>query len=149
DFPEERVCILSVDPSKRKTGGALLGDRIRMNAVYHPNVYMRSLATRGSSSELGDAIRDVLQVVQGVGFDLIIVESSGIGQADTGFVDICDLPLYVMTADFGAPTQLEKIDMLDFAQGVAINKFDRKGAEDALREVKKQYRRSRKELLNA
>ena len=147
DFPKDRICILSVDPSKRKTGGALLGDRIRMNSIYTPNVFMRSLATRGSSSEVGDSIREALKLVQGLGFDLIVVESSGIGQADTGIVDISDFPIYVMTSEFGAPTQLEKIDMIDFAKAIAINKFDRRGSEDALREVRKQYRRSRPELL--
>ncbi|WP_232697929.1 fused isobutyryl-CoA mutase/GTPase IcmF [Brevibacillus daliensis] len=141
-FPDKTLAILSVDPSKQKTGGALLGDRIRMNAIQTPRVYMRSLATRQSGSELSLAITDALQVVKTAAFDLIIIETSGIGQGDAKIADICDLSLYVMTSEFGAPTQLEKIDMLDFAELVAINKFDRKGSEDALREVRKQYRRN-------
>lgn len=143
DFPEKSVAILAVDPSRQRTGGALLGDRIRMNAISGKRVYMRSLATRDSCSELSLAIQDALDVVRASGFDLIIVETSGIGQGDASVVPISDLSLYVMTAEFGAPTQLEKIDMLDFADLVVINKFERKGSEDALRNVKKQYRRNR------
>ena len=143
DFPEKSVAILAVDPSRQRTGGALLGDRIRMNSIAGKRVYMRSLATRDSHSELSLAITDALDVVRASGFDLIIVETSGIGQGDASVVSICDLAMYVMTAEFGAPTQLEKIDMLDFADLVAINKFERKGSEDALRNVKKQYRRNR------
>ena len=143
DFPEKSVAILAVDPSRQRTGGALLGDRIRMNSIAGKRVYMRSLATRDSRSELSLAITDALDVVRASGFDLIIVETSGIGQGDASVVSICDLAMYVMTAEFGAPTQLEKIDMLDFADLVAINKFERKGSEDALRNVKKQYRRNR------
>ncbi len=143
DFPDKSVAILAVDPSRQRTGGALLGDRIRMNSIAGKRVYMRSLATRDSHSELSAAIKDALDVVRASGFDLIIVETSGIGQGDASVVPICDLSLYVMTSEFGAPTQLEKIDMLDFADLVAINKFDRKGSEDALRNVKKQYRRNR------
>ncbi|UFJ40207.1 methylmalonyl-CoA mutase family protein [Brevibacillus humidisoli] len=141
-YAEKTVAILSIDPSKQKTGGALLGDRIRMNANQTPRVYMRSLATRKSGSELSAAIHDALRVVKGAAFDLVIVETSGIGQGDAQVADVCDVSLYVMTSEFGAPTQLEKIDMLDFADIVAINKFDRKGSEDALREVRKQYRRN-------
>ena len=143
DFPEKSVAILAVDPSRQRTGGALLGDRIRMNSIAGKRVYMRSLATRDSRSELSLAISDALDVVRASGFDLVIVETSGIGQGDASVVPICDVSLYVMTAEFGAPTQLEKIDMLDFADLVAINKFERKGSEDALKNVKKQYRRNR------
>jgi len=143
DFPDKSVAILAVDPSRQRTGGALLGDRIRMNSINTDRVYMRSLATRDSHSELSAAIKDAIDVVRAAGFDLIIVETSGIGQGDAGVVGICDVSLYVMTCEFGAPTQLEKIDMLDFADLVALNKFERKGAEDALRNVRKQYRRNR------
>ncbi|HEY6008147.1 MAG TPA: fused isobutyryl-CoA mutase/GTPase IcmF, partial [Geobacteraceae bacterium] len=143
DFPEKSVAILAVDPSRQRTGGALLGDRIRMNAINTNRVYMRSLATRDSHSELSAAIHDAIDVVRASGFDLVIVETSGIGQGDARIVEIADIALYVMTCEFGAPTQLEKIDMLDFADLVALNKFERKGAEDALRNVRKQYRRNR------
>ncbi|CAG0958284.1 Fused isobutyryl-CoA mutase [Geobacteraceae bacterium] len=143
DFPDRSVAILAVDPSRQRTGGALLGDRIRMNAINTSKVYMRSLATRESHSELSAAIKDAIDVVKASGFDLIIVETSGIGQGDARVVDIADISLYVMTCEFGAPTQLEKIDMLDFADLIALNKFERKGAEDALRNVRKQYRRNR------
>jgi isobutyryl-CoA mutase len=143
DFPDKSVAILAVDPSRQRTGGALLGDRIRMNSINTDRIYMRSLATRDSRSELSDAIHDAMDVVRAAGFDLIIVETSGIGQGDAGVVGISDVSLYVMTCEFGAPTQLEKIDMLDFADLVALNKFERKGSEDALRNVRKQYRRNR------
>jgi len=143
DFPEKSVAILAVDPSRQRTGGALLGDRIRMNSINTDRVFMRSLATRDSKSELSAAIHDAIDVVRAAGFDLVIVETSGIGQGDARVVDIADVSLYVMTCEFGAPTQLEKIDMLDFADLVALNKFERKGAEDALRNVRKQYRRNR------
>jgi len=146
DFPEKSVAILAVDPSRQRTGGALLGDRIRMNSIAGKRVYMRSLATRESRSELSLAIEDALDVVRASGFDLVIIETSGIGQGDASVVPICDLSLYVMTAEFGAPTQLEKIDMLDFADLVAINKFDRKGSEDARRNVIKQVRRNRNQF---
>ena len=143
DFPEKSVAILAVDPSRQRTGGALLGDRIRMNSIAGKRVYMRSLATRDSHTELSAAISDALDVVRAAGFDLVILETSGIGQGDASVVPICDLSLYVMTSEFGAPTQLEKIDMLDFADLVAINKYERKGSEDALRNVRKQYQRNR------
>jgi isobutyryl-CoA mutase len=138
-----RIAILSVDPTRRKSGGALLGDRIRMNAIDHPNVYMRSLATRDAGSEVSQALPDVIAACKVAGFDLIIVETSGIGQGDAAIVPLVDATLYVMTPEFGAASQLEKIDMLDFADFVAINKFDRKGAMDALRDVSKQYQRNR------
>ncbi len=142
EIPEKRVAILSVDPTKQKTGGALLGDRIRMNAIFSPRVYMRSLATREARSELSLAIKDAIQVTKAAGFDLVIVETSGIGQGDAGITDVCDVSMYVMTSEFGAPSQLEKIDMIDFADLIVINKFERKGSEDALRQVQKQYQRS-------
>jgi methylmalonyl-CoA mutase len=144
DFPEKTIGIISVDPSKRKTGGALLGDRIRMNAINHPQVYMRSLATRQSNLALSKHVSDALQILKAAQYDLIILETSGIGQSDTEILDHSDVALYVMTPEFGAPTQLEKIDMLDFADLIAINKFDKRGAEDALRDVKKQYQRNHK-----
>jgi len=141
-FPDKYLAIVSIDPSKQKTGGALLGDRIRMNAIHHPNVYMRSLATRKSRSELSLAIKEAVQVLKAAGFDFIIIETSGIGQGDAEIVEISDLSMYVMTSEFGAPSQLEKIDMLDYADLIVINKFDRKGSEDALRDVRKQYQRN-------
>ena len=142
EIPEKRVAILSVDPTKQKTGGALLGDRIRMNAIFSPRVYMRSLATRQSRSELSLAIKDAIDVVKAAGFDLVIVETSGIGQGNAGITDVCDVSMYVMTSEFGAPSQLEKIDMIDYADLIVINKFERKGSEDAMRQVQKQYQRS-------
>jgi isobutyryl-CoA mutase len=142
EIPDKKVAILSVDPTKQKTGGALLGDRIRMNAIFNPRVYMRSLATRNSKSELSLAIKDAISVVKAAGFDLIVVETSGIGQGDAEITEICDVSLYVMTSEFGAPSQLEKIDMIDFADLIVINKFERKGSEDAQRMVQKQYQRS-------
>jgi methylmalonyl-CoA mutase len=143
EVPEQKVAVLSVDPTKQKTGGALLGDRIRMNAIFSPRVYMRSLATRQSKTELSLAIQDAIAVVKAAGFDLIIVETSGIGQGDAEIAEICDVSMYVMTSEFGAPSQLEKIDMIDYADLIVINKFERKGSEDALRQVQKQYQRSR------
>ncbi|WP_339215111.1 fused isobutyryl-CoA mutase/GTPase IcmF [Solibacillus sp. FSL W8-0372] len=143
EFPDKKLAIISVDPTKQKTGGALLGDRIRMNAIFNNRVYMRSLATRGSHTELSSSIGDVLDVVRAAGFDLILVETSGIGQGDAEITKYTDLSMYVMTSEFGAPTQLEKIDMIDFADLIAINKFERKGSEDALRQVQKQFQRSR------
>ena len=142
DFTDKTIGIISVDPSKRKTGGALLGDRIRMNAINSPRVYMRSLATRQSNLALSKHVREAVQVLKAAQYDLIILETSGIGQSDTEILDHSDVSLYVMTPEFGAATQLEKIDMLDFADLVAINKFDKRGALDALRDVKKQYKRN-------
>ncbi|MBI5623815.1 MAG: methylmalonyl-CoA mutase family protein [Elusimicrobia bacterium] len=144
DFPDRSVAIIAADPSKRKTGGALLGDRIRMNAIDSPRVYMRSMAARGPGGGLPSSIDAVLGILKAAGFDLIVLETPGIGQSDTGIVDHCDLALYVMTPEFGAPTQLEKIGMLDYADLVAINKFDKRGAEDALRAVRKVYAFSRR-----
>ncbi len=140
-----RLAIISVDPTRRKSGGALLGDRIRMNAINHPNIYMRSLATREAGSEISQALPDVIAACKVAGFDLIVVETSGIGQGDAAIVPLVDATLYVMTPEFGAASQLEKIDMLDFADFVAINKFDRKGSMDALRDVAKQYQRNREQ----
>ncbi|MEK5176437.1 fused isobutyryl-CoA mutase/GTPase IcmF [Heyndrickxia sp. FSL W8-0496] len=142
EIPEKKVAILSIDPTKQKTGGALLGDRIRMNAIFDSRVYMRSLATRGSRSELSLAIRDAINVVKAAGYDLIIVETSGIGQGDAEIAEISDIAMYVMTSEFGAPSQLEKIDMIDYADLIVINKFERKGSEDAKSQVQKQYQRS-------
>jgi methylmalonyl-CoA mutase len=142
DFPEKTVGLISVDPSKRKTGGALLGDRIRMNAINNSRVYMRSLATRQSNLALSKYVNEAVEVLKAAEFDLIILETSGIGQSDTEIIEHSDTSLYVMTPEFGAATQLEKIDMLDFADLVAINKFDKRGALDAIRDVKKQYMRN-------
>ncbi|MFV9484291.1 methylmalonyl-CoA mutase family protein [Christiangramia sp. ASW11-125] len=142
DFPEKHIGIVSVDPSKKKTGGALLGDRIRMNSINHPRVFMRSLATRQANLALSKHVAEAVDVLKAASYDLIILETSGIGQSDTEIMDHSDVSLYVMTPEFGAATQLEKIDMLDFADLVAINKFDKRGAQDALRDVKKQYQRN-------
>ena len=142
DFPEKTIGLISVDPSKRKTGGALLGDRIRMNAINNPRVYMRSLATRQSNLALSKYVAEAIEVLKAAKYDIIILETSGIGQSDTEIMDHSDVSLYVMTPEFGAATQLEKIDMLDFADLVALNKFDKRGALDAIRDVKKQYQRN-------
>ncbi len=142
DFDGLKLGIISVDPSKRKTGGALLGDRIRMNAVNHPNIYMRSLATRQSNLALSKHVKSALNILKAADFDLIILETSGIGQSDTEIIDHSDVSLYVMTPEYGAASQLEKIDMLDFADFIAVNKFDKRGAEDAVRDVAKQYMRN-------
>ena len=143
DHPEVAIAVIAIDPSRKKTGGALLGDRIRMNAIGDGKVYFRSLATRGSDKEIAEALPEAILACRAAGFDLIIAETSGIGQGDAGIVPFVDLSLYVMTPEFGAASQLEKIDMLDFADLVAINKFDRNGAEDALRDVRKQVQRNR------
>ncbi len=144
DFKDKTIGIISVDPSKRKTGGALLGDRIRMNAIRNERVYMRSMATRQSNLAVSKYIHDAVNILKAASYDLIILETSGIGQSDTQITDYCDLSMYVMTPEYGAATQLEKIDMLDFADIVALNKFDKRGALDALRDVKKQYQRNHK-----
>ncbi len=138
-----KIALLAVDPTRRRTGGALLGDRIRMNAIDHPNIFMRSIATRGSGSEIPSHLPDMIRLCQCAGFDLVIVETPGIGQGDTAITDMVNCSLYVMTPEYGAASQLEKIDMLDFADVIAINKFDRKGAQDAYRDVCKQVQRNR------
>lgn len=142
DIPDVKIAIISVDPSKRRTGGALLGDRIRMNSISTPRVYMRSMATRQSNLAMSKYVKDALNIVKCADFGLIILETSGIGQSDTEIIDHSDLSMYVMTPDFGAATQLEKIDMLDFADIIALNKFDKRGAPDALNQVRKQYQRN-------
>ena len=142
DFPEKQIAVVSVDPSKRKTGGALLGDRIRMNSIKNPRVYMRSLATRQSNLALSKHVAEAIKILKAANYDLIILETSGIGQSDTEILDHSDVSLYVMTPEYGAATQLEKIDMLDFADVIALNKFDKRGALDALRDVRKQYQRN-------
>jgi methylmalonyl-CoA mutase len=142
DFDDKSIAIVSVDPSKRKTGGALLGDRIRMNAINKDRVYMRSLATRRSNLALSKHVQGAIDILKAANYDLIIIETSGIGQSDTEIIDHSDVSLYVMTPEYGAATQLEKIDMLDFADIIAINKFDKRGALDAQRDVKKQYQRN-------
>lgn len=142
DFEDKNIGIISVDPSKRKTGGALLGDRIRMNSINHERVYMRSLATRQSNLALSKHVQEAVNILKAAEYDLIILETSGIGQSDTEILDHSDVSLYVMTPEYGAATQLEKIDMLDFADVIALNKFDKRGALDALRDVKKQYQRN-------
>jgi methylmalonyl-CoA mutase len=142
DFKDKNIGIISVDPSKRKTGGALLGDRIRMNAINNSRVFMRSLATRQSNLALSAYVKEAILVLKAAGYDLVIIETSGIGQSDTEILDHSDVSLYIMTPEYGAATQLEKIDMLDFADVIALNKFDKRGALDALRDVKKQYQRN-------
>ncbi len=144
DFPEKKVAIISIDPSKKKTGGALLGDRIRMNSINHPNVFMRSMATRESNVSISPYIKNTLNIIAASKPDLMILETSGIGQSGSEITELADVSLYVMTPEFGAATQLEKIDMLDFADVIAVNKFDKKGAKDALQAVRKQYQRNQK-----
>jgi methylmalonyl-CoA mutase len=141
-FPDAQVAVVAVDPTRRRSGGALLGDRIRMNSLAAPNIYMRSLATRRRNLATSAVLKDVISLYQLAGFDLIVVETAGIGQSDSEIVDLVDLPVYVMTSEYGAASQLEKIDMLDFAEIVVLNKFERRGAEDALRDVRKQWRRN-------
>jgi methylmalonyl-CoA mutase len=143
DFKHLNVAIISADPSRRKTGGALLGDRIRMNAISNPRIYMRSLATRRSHTEIPDSLVEAIEVAKAAGYDLVIAETAGIGQGDSHIVDIVDLSIYVMTSEFGAASQLEKIDMLDFADLVVVNKFEKRGGEDAVRDVRKQVQRNR------
>ncbi len=146
DFETLTVAILSVDPSRRKTGGALLGDRIRMNAIDNPRIYMRSLATRSAQTEIPSSLGDAVTATQAAGFDVVVVETAGIGQGDSRIVDLVDLSIYVMTSEFGAASQLEKIDMLDFADLVAVNKFEKRGSEDAVRDVRKQVQRNRNDF---
>jgi len=145
-YPARRVALFAVDPSKRRTGGALLGDRIRMNAVYDPRCFLRSFATRGARGELSAAVGHAIGLARAWGLDLVLVETSGIGQGDSAVSELSDIALYVMTSEFGAATQLEKIDMIDFAHVIVVNKFERPGAQDALRDVRKQYRRSRNDF---
>src|SRR5690625_4475937 len=142
EIENKNIAVVSIDPTKRKTGGALLGDRIRMNAIFDDRVFMRSLATRESRTEISKATKDVIQLLSAAGFDFIIVETSGIGQGDAEITELTDLSMYVMTSEFGAPTQLEKIDMIDYADFIVINKFEQKGSADALAQVRKQYERS-------
>ncbi|TNY30108.1 methylmalonyl-CoA mutase family protein [Thermomonas haemolytica] len=142
-FPDMHIAVISVDPTRRRTGGALLGDRIRMNSLRSPRVFMRSMATRRQHAATNVVLKDCIAFLKSLGYDLVIVETAGIGQSDSEIVDLVDFPMYVMTSDFGAPSQLEKIDMLDYAELVVLNKFDKRGAEDALRDVRKQWKRNR------
>jgi len=142
-FPDMRIAVISVDPTRRRTGGALLGDRIRMNSLRSPRIFMRSMATRRQHVATNAVLKDCIAFLKGQGYDLVLVETAGIGQSDSEIVDLVDFPVYVMTSDFGAPSQLEKIDMLDYAELVVLNKFDKRGAEDALRDVRKQWKRNR------
>ncbi len=145
DMEDLTIAIICCDPSRRKTGGALLGDRIRMNSIStSPRVYMRSLATRASATEISEALPEAIQVVKAAGFDLIIVETAGIGQGDSKITELADVSIYVMTSEFGAPSQLEKIDMLDYADIIVVNKFEKKGSDDAIRDIRKQVQRNRK-----
>src|SRR5215831_8725772 len=141
-FTDKTIAVISVDPSKKKTGGALLGDRIRMNSISHPRAYMRSLATREDNKALSEHVEEAIDVCKSAGFDFIILESAGVGQSDVSIQDHCDVSLYVMTPEYGAASQLEKINMLDYADVIAINKFDKAGALDALNDVRKQYKRN-------
>src|SRR5687767_13630345 len=142
NFTDKTIAVISVDPSKKKTGGALLGDRIRMNSISHPRAYMRSLATREENTALSAAVQEAIDICKDAGFDFIILESAGVGQSDASILDYCNVSLYVMTPEYGAASQLEKINMLDYADVVCINKFDKAGALDALHDVRKQYKRN-------
>jgi methylmalonyl-CoA mutase len=148
-FKEKTIAVISVDPSKKKTGGALLGDRIRMNAIFNPRAYMRSLATRESDRALSEYVQEAVDVCKSAGFDFIILESAGVGQSDASILEYCDLSLYVMTPEYGAASQLEKINMLDYADVIAINKFDKAGALDAYNDVCKQYKRNHNQFQAA
>ncbi len=147
-FPAARIAVVAVDPTRRRSGGALLGDRIRMNSLAAPQIFMRSLATRRRNLSTSAVLRDVVALYQSAGFDLIVVETAGTGQSDTEIVDLVDLPIYVMTSEYGAASQLEKIDMLDFAEFIVINKFERRGSQDALRDVRKQWRRNHPDRMS-
>ncbi|HYM95539.1 MAG TPA: cobalamin-dependent protein, partial [Chitinophagaceae bacterium] len=142
NFVDKTIAVISVDPSKKKTGGALLGDRIRMNAISHPRAYMRSLATRESDKALSAYVQEAIDICKNAGFDFIILESAGVGQSDASILEYCDVSMYVMTPEYGAASQLEKINMLDYADLIAINKFDKAGALDAIADVRKQYKRN-------
>ncbi len=142
NFTDKTIAVISVDPSKKKTGGALLGDRIRMNAISHPRAYMRSLATRDDNTALSAYVQDAINICKEAAFDFIILESAGVGQSDASILDYCDVSMYVMTPEYGAASQLEKINMLDYADVICINKFDKAGALDALQDVRKQYKRN-------
>ncbi len=141
-FTDKTIAVISVDPSKKKTGGALLGDRIRMNSVSGPRVYMRSLATREDNTAISKVAREAIAICKAAGYDCIILETAGVGQSDMSITDYCDVSIYIMTPEYGAASQLEKINMLDYADIIAINKFDKAGAEDALNDVRKQYKRN-------
>src|SRR6188768_3829826 len=141
-YPKANIAVVAMDPTRRRSGGALLGDRIRMNSLSSPNIFMRSLATRRQNLSTSAALTEVVALYRASGFDLVVVETAGIGQSDTEIVGVADLSLYVMTAEYGAASQLEKIDMLDFANMIVLNKFEKRGAEDALRDVRKQWRRN-------
>src|SRR6478672_7236125 len=142
NFTDKTIAVISVDPSKKKTGGALLGDRIRMNSISHPRAYMRSLATRESDKALSKHVEEAIDICRAAGFDFVILESAGVGQSDASILDYCDVSMYVMTPEYGAASQLEKINMLDYADLIAINKFDKAGALDAFADVRKQYKRN-------
>ncbi|MEO9100825.1 MAG: cobalamin-dependent protein, partial [Ginsengibacter sp.] len=141
-YPDKTIAVISVDPSRKKTGGALLGDRIRMNSIHHPRAYMRSLATRENDKALSNYVQEALDICKAAGYDFIILESAGVGQSDASILDHCDISMYVMTPEYGAASQLEKINMLDYANIICINKFDKAGALDAMHDVKKQYKRN-------
>ena len=141
-FPDRQIAVVAMDPTRRRSGGALLGDRIRMNSLAGDGIFMRSLATRRQHLATSAVLKDVIQLYQAAGFDLVIVETAGTGQADSEVVDLVDLSLYVMTGEYGAASQLEKIDMLDYADMIVLNKSDKRGAQDSLRDVRKQWRRN-------
>jgi len=149
DFKDINIAVISCDPSRRKTGGALLGDRIRMNSLGSDRIYMRSLATRKAHREVPEALPEVIDIVKAAEFDLVIVETAGIGQGDSNIIDLADIALYVMTSEFGAPSQLEKIDMLDYADLIVVNKFEKRGGEDAIRDVRKQVQRNRNDFTTS